>query len=93
MKKLLIILLVCLNIGLLAVLLTTSSPKAGAQGYPATDYVVVTGEIDDNYDALYIIDSARRRMAAWRFDASSKRLLRIDTRNLKTDFPSFDEED
>ncbi len=94
MKKLLIVLLVCLNIGLLAALLTVGSPKAGAQGYRSTDYVVVTGQIDQNYDALYVIDTARQRMAAWRFDQNKRRLLQLDTRNLKTDFPSsVDEED
>ena len=88
MKKLLITLLVCLNLGLLAAIVTTSSPQAGAQGYPPTDYVVVTGAIDERYDALYIIDAAKRRLVGWRFDWKSKRLLIMDTRNLRTDFPS-----
>ena len=93
MKKLLIVLLMCLNIGLLAALLTVGSPRARAQGYRSTDYVVVTGQIDQNYDALYVIDTARQRMVAWRFDQNKKRLVQFETRNLKTDFPSFGDEE
>lgn len=88
MKKMLIVLLVCLNIVLLAALLATGSPRAQAQSYRATDYVVVTGQIDQYYDALYVIDTAQQRMAAWRFDQNKKTLVQLDTRNLKTDFPS-----
>ena len=93
MKKLLIVLLVCLNLGLLAALLTVGSPSARAQNYRATDYVVVTGQIDEYYDALYIIDTAKQRMAAWRFDQNKKRLVQVEIRNLKTDFPSAGDEE
>ena len=88
MKRVSIVALVCINVGLLlALVLGTQAPQAKAQTVGGrTDYVVMTGKITSNSDALYVIDTGRRSLAAWKFDRTSKKLIPFRPRDLKNDF-------
>ena len=88
MRKGLIVLLVCVNVGLLAALLAgTGVPRAEAQVVGGgRDYLMMTGHIADDRDALWVLDLARRRLAAFRFDSKKNRLLPYRGRELKEDF-------
>lgn len=84
-----IALLVCLNLVLLTgiVLCTYSPPTAFAQGTSlAGDYMVVAGEIQDQHDALYIIDVRNRLLHVLYFDRGSKSLRYAASRDLEQDF-------
>ena len=88
MKKTLIVTLVCVNVVLLlALVLGTAAPKAHGQVFRGgADYLMITGHIGSNWDAVYIVDLAKRRMLSWRFDKTSKRLLPFRGRQLRSDF-------
>ena len=77
MRNLLIGLLVCLNVGLLLMLLLGSGAgSADAQVIGGgTDYMVITGKIGSNHDAIFVIDVAQQRLACWKFDRALKRLV------------------
>ena len=88
MKQAILIGLVCLNAGLVVALVfgATASP-ARAQGVGAAgNYVVITGQIGSDWDAVYILDLPTRRLAALKFDKTSNRLVRIAGKDLKRDF-------
>ena len=61
----------------------------------APNYLMVTGHIGTNWEAVYVIELGKRRLAAWRFDKSRKRLIQFRGRQLKKDFlrKSEDEDD
>lgn len=89
MRNLLIGLLVCLNVGLLLMLLLGSGAgSADAQVIGGgTDYMVITARIGSNYDAIFIIDVAQQRLACWKFDRTLKRLVVLGRgRKLTRDF-------
>jgi hypothetical protein len=91
MRKALIVALVGINVVLLlALVLGYAAPPAKAQVIGGgTDYLMVTGKsIGGNVDAVYIIDLGKRRLAAWKFDVTTKRLIEYTkaTRDLKRDF-------
>jgi len=90
MKKVAIVALVCVNAGLLvALMFGTGADKAQAQAIRGgSDYLVVTGKIQTNVDALYIIDTAKRSLTAWRFErrGTSGKLRQFRIQDLKTDF-------
>ena len=87
MKRALIVALVCINVALLAAVIGLNSPRAGAQTIRgANDYIMVTGKIESAFDAVYVIDMKSRRLAAWRFDRTAKRLVPYRGRLLTTDF-------
>lgn len=91
MKKVLIGILACLNIGLLLVLFFGVSPRKAEAlegSIVRNNYVMVSGRVGANEEAIYVVDLATQRMAAWRFDISRKRLVPLGTRNLRTDIPS-----
>lgn len=83
--------LVCLNLILVtAILLLASPPRAAlAQGAGLADnYMMVAGEVQDDFDALYIIDVRERTMHTFFFrrgtrelDYGGYRLLDQDLRN------------
>lgn len=82
-------LLVCVNLVLLTglVLCTYSPPAAYAQGTSlAGDYMVVAGEIQDQHDALYIIELRSRMLHVLYFDRGSKSLRYAGWRDLEQDF-------
>jgi hypothetical protein len=90
-----ITLLVCLNLVLLTGLIFASSgpPAAYAQTPPAAggtglagNYLAVCGEIQDEYDALYMLDTRTRQLHAFYFDKTNKRLVYGGSRDLERDF-------
>jgi hypothetical protein len=91
MKKAIIAILVCVNVGLLlALILGTSVHKAQAT-YPGSvmphNTIMITGQIRDDEDAVYIIDMATERLAGFEFQGKgpSKRLRPLGSRDLKID--------
>ncbi len=90
MKKLLMIGLICLN-AVLVVALTygPTSRKAKGQMMMGSGYLVMTGQIKEDYDALWIIDLRGRKLAALKFNKSKKKLEGIAPaggRDLARDF-------
>lgn len=89
-KAAIIAALVCLVVGLAAALVVVTIPsEANAQAIRGgTDYLVVTGKIQANQDAIYIINTADRNMIGWRFEkrGSSGRLKPFRLQDLKNDF-------
>ena len=94
MKKALIAILICINVGLLATLmLGTFTPKADAQVYrPASDYLMMSGNMTSSSENVYVIDLSRRRLVGWQWDKTDRRLRQLGSRNLRTDFKRADDE-
>ena len=88
MKKWIIAAMVCINVLLLSALMFNYQPsKAKAQVVGGgTDYIMITGQLQADWDAVYIIDLGRRYFCAWKFDKSKKRLFAFRPRDLKRDF-------
>lgn len=88
MKRAIIVALLCLNVALLAAVAIRSTPKAPAQAYRGgTDYLLITSKLGENWDGVFIIDMGKRRMQAWKFDQTSKKLVALrGSRDLKSDF-------
>ncbi len=88
MKKAAIVVLVLLNVALAGALVITTSPEAQAQGFRgATDYAVVAGHIDTDYDGIWITDLTRKKLIVFRYDKAKKVFHAFQPRKLKTDFP------
>lgn len=76
MKKTLIVALVCVNIALLAVLITVNLDQAEAQSVRGErNYMAVTARNASGRDAVWILDMSTRKLAAFRFDPTTKRIL------------------
>lgn len=87
-KRTVIAALVCVNLALLAglVLATTSEPEARAQATGlGGNYLVVSGEVRDEFDALYVVDMRVRVLHAFIYDRGAKRLILADSRDLERD--------
>ena len=89
MKKGLIVSLVCVNLGLLAALVIGNAmPRAEAQVIGGeADYLMMTGHISSDRDALWVLELGTRRLMAFEFDRSKQRMLPLGRRELKDDFP------
>ena len=85
-RKIIIVVLVCLNIGLLATLIHFNMTPAYAQPFRSTNYVVVTTRVSTTNDALCIIDLEKQKLVAWKWDKGKKRLFAIAGRDLPRDF-------
>ncbi|HUU95842.1 MAG TPA: hypothetical protein VM487_08875 [Phycisphaerae bacterium] len=88
-KRTCLSLLVCVNLVLLTaiVLFAYSPPAALAQGTGlAGNYLVVTGEIQNEYDALYLIEMRSRTLHVFYYDKTRKELYYSDVRSLERDF-------
>lgn len=91
MKRFVIAALICANVALLAILALQAVPTAQGQDdiyFRRTNYVLVTGQIQSGYDAIYVIDVGAQRLGAWRFDLTTKRLVAFRGRELGNDFRS-----
>ena len=67
MKKAAIVALACINVALLAAMIHVSTPPAQAQGFTgATDYLAITGKIDQDLDAIYIVDIAKSKLVCFK---------------------------
>lgn len=89
MKRAVIVVLVCVNVALLLTLMLgpTAPKKADAQVFGgASNYIVVTGKIGKDDEAVYVVDVARQQMLAWRFDDGNEKFHRFRGRELKKDF-------
>ncbi len=88
MKKATIVALACVNVVLLAALVlgAMQTPAYGQVVGGGRNYMMITGHISDDYDALYVIDLARRRMIGLKFDRTDKELVGIRGRELREDF-------
>ena len=92
MKKAAIIALVCVNVALLGALVVRTLPQAEAQPVhvsapPAPSYLLVTGHVALDQDVVYVLDVNSRKLAAWEFNQTTKRLERVRLmRNLTADF-------
>lgn len=76
MKKTLIVALMCLNAALLVALIAgVGTEKAYGQVIGA-NYLVVTGNIYGENDAVYVLDLSSRRLVGWWWE-KSKRPLRM----------------
>ncbi len=90
MKRILIVTLLLLNVGLLAAVAMRWMPKAGAQGVRAPgDYLLLTAKFDSNTESAFVIDQNRRRMRVCRVELQPKPrlvVLRSSLRDLAKDF-------
>jgi len=89
MKKAIIVALVCLNAGLLVTLIAGTGTEPAYGQVIGSNYVIVTGNIYSDYDGIYVLDLASRRLAAWRYEKNRKPYgLRAvaSGRNLRRDF-------
>ncbi len=92
MKQVIIVALVCLNAALLvALVFGAGTPAVNAQVIGGgTDYILITGDIREDYDAVYILDLGKRRLAALKFDKkgglAGGRLVPAGERDLPRDF-------
>lgn len=87
-KKAVLGLLICVNVALLAglVLATTAPSSANAQATGLSgNYMVVSGEVRDEFDALYVVDMRVRVLHAFIYDRGAKRLQLADSRDLERD--------
>ena len=93
MKHTAIVALICLNAALLAALLLGASTEPAYGQVIGANYLVITGNVNEDNDAVYILDLATRRLAAWRWDKTRKRLAPISAgggRDLLRDFNRTD---
>jgi len=90
MKRVLIVSLMCINAALLvALVFGAGAQPAHAQALAGrTDYVVISGHIYQDFDSLYVIDLATRRLAVLRYDKAKNALLLATRRDLRRDFPA-----
>ena len=90
MKKAIIAILVCVNAGLLVVLILGAGVPA-AKAYPGdivtNNTIMMTGQIKSSEDAVFIIDMASEKLAAFEFagTGASRRIRPLGARDLKLD--------
>ncbi len=88
-KRSIVTLLVGVNVVLLTLMIVTAwnLPEARAQAAPlASNYLMVSAEINNDHDALYVLDLAARVMYVFEIDRTSRQIVLIDGRDLKQDF-------
>lgn len=82
--------LICLNLALLTglVFATTSPPIANAQAATglSKNYMIVTGEVQNEYDAVYLVDMATKKLYAFTWDRGRRQLKLVSGRELRRDF-------
>lgn len=72
MKKAVIVALLCLNAALLVSLIAGTGTEPAYGQVIGSNFLVVTGNIYGDYDAIYVLDLASRRLAAWRWEKTRK---------------------
>lgn len=88
-KRGLVVLLVALNLVLAATLiLMAGRPNAAmAQAAPlGSNFVVVSGAVQRNLDALYVLDLANRDLHCFIVDRTTHRITHRDRRDMLQDF-------
>jgi hypothetical protein len=89
MKKGLMLVLACVNAGLLlALIFGTGAPAAQAQGaaFLQTDFLAVPCQVGSSEDALFVLDLAKERLSALRVNVNTKKIVHYRYRSLTTDF-------
>jgi hypothetical protein len=77
MKQFIIAALVCLNAALLLALVFGAGTQKAYGQVIGANYLLMTGHVNEDNDAVYVLDLASRRLAAWRWDKTAKRLAPI----------------
>ncbi len=72
MKKAVIVALLCLNAALLVTLIAGPGTQQAQAQVIGSNFLIVTGNIYSDYDAIYVLDLASRRLAAWRYEKRRK---------------------
>ena len=90
-KRGIIVLLIAINFMLLStlILMRWDPPSAYAQGVPlAHNYLMVTAEVRDNNDGLYVLDLSQRRLYVFiaNRDVNDRGLFLAGARDLMRDF-------
>lgn len=89
-KRTIVAVLIGLNLilGTALVLTTVTPPVAQAQvpGGLADNYLLVAGEVQDEWDAVYLIDRQARVLHGFSYDRARKSLIHTDARSLTEDF-------
>lgn len=86
-RRTLVLLMVCVNIALITTLMTRDLPRAYGQAAPlGANYLLVSAQETDDYDALYVLDLASRVLYVFEVDRSSKQFVLVDQRDLTQDF-------
>ncbi len=88
-KTTLLATLVALNLGLFAgiVMIAYQPTPAYAQAAALSgNYMMVTGEIQNEYDAIYMIDLRERILHSFIYERGRRRLMYTDSRDLERDF-------
>ena len=68
MKHAVIVALICLNAALVAALVFGAGTQKAYGQVIGANYLVITGQVNRDNDAVYVLDLATRRLAAWRWD-------------------------
>lgn len=94
MKKFVIGALICLNVALVLALFlgsgnSSANAQAGAVRGPG-EYMLMTGFVDQDLQAVYIVDIAKRKIAALTMDRAKKKLSLDGGRDLRKDFNRVD---
>lgn len=86
-RNLLLSALICVNVVLLAALavLAYTPPPANAQVGLAGNYLVVTGEVQDEFDAMYVLNPRSRMLYALTYNRGTRRLDLGGYRDLSRD--------
>lgn len=89
MKKAVIVILLCLNVGLLAGLFYVNMSSADAQmqmlPFKTTNYVVSTVSIGANWEGVCIIDMATRKMLCLKWNRSTQKIEPIGGKSIYRD--------
>ena len=89
LRRTLLVLLLGVNLALVAAMLfiTPGPPVAHAQGVAqGGNYIMVTGKVMDDYDALYLVDLNTRTLHVLTIDPTQRRLQYRGYRSLVADF-------
>ncbi len=83
--------LICLNLVLITALVVCGAPPraAAAQGAGmAGNYLVISGRVQNEFDALYLLDGRERALHVLFFPKGSHELQYVGPRDLERDFRS-----
>lgn len=90
-KENIIIILLVVSAAILGTLfigsLESQKAYAGASSWEATgDYIMISGQITQNNQILYVIDVPQQKIMAYDVDGAMSKVTLLDVRNLKTAF-------
>jgi len=89
MKQFLLVALICLNAALVVTLVFGATAERAYGQAMGSNYLVITGHINTDHDAVWILSLAERRLSGLRWNKTTKRLAAIGPsggRDLRRDF-------